>query len=161
MLTVQYRSLMLTVQFLWCCDLRHACWSTLFSSFPFESLRFPARRCDISGTLVVPLVVLCRNIFFLCKILRARSYLKIIGVAWGVAQGARAPSIEMPPMTKIWQNSLVYSLSVSFSIFACNSTCVQQHLTINSIDDQGAWRTPLIQFFPTNLNVYPGWNQAF
>ena len=31
--------------------------------------------------------------------LKVPSYLKIIGVARGVAQGARAPSIEMPPMT--------------------------------------------------------------
>ena len=30
-----------------------------------------------------------------------QSYLKIIGVAKGVAQGARAPSIKMPPMTQI------------------------------------------------------------
>ena len=49
--------------------------------------------------------------------------------------------------------SLVFSFSVSFSIFAYNSTRVQQFLTINNIDDQGAWRTPLIQLFPTNLSV--------
>ena len=35
------------------------------------------------------------------KELRARSYLKIIGVARVVAQGVRVPSTEMPPMTKI------------------------------------------------------------
>ena len=40
------------------------------------------------------------NVFFM-KELKARSYLKIIGVAWGVAQGARDLSIEMPPVTKI------------------------------------------------------------
>ena len=40
--------------------------------------------------------------FSLLNNLRARSYLKIISVARGEgAQGARAPSIEMPPMTKI------------------------------------------------------------
>ena len=33
--------------------------------------------------------------------LKAQSYLKIIGVARRVAQGARAPSIEMPPIKKI------------------------------------------------------------
>ena len=44
----------------------------------------------------------------------------------GVAQGARAPSIEMLPMTKIYQKNLVSSFSVSFSIFAYNSTRVQQ-----------------------------------
>ena len=38
---------------------------------------------------------------FLRKNLRARSYLKIIGVARGVAQGSGALSIEMQPMTKI------------------------------------------------------------
>ena len=75
--------------------------------------------------------------------------------------GVRASSIEMPPMTKIWQKNLVSSLSVSFSIFAYNSTRVHQQLTINNIDDQGARRTPLIQFFPTNLNVQPGWNEDF
>ena len=50
----------------------------------------------------------------------------IIGVARGVAQGARDPSFEMPPMTKFQQKSLVSSFSVSFSIFAYNSTRVQQ-----------------------------------
>ena len=44
----------------------------------------------------------------------------------GVAKGTRAPSIEMPPMTKICQKSLVSSFSVSFSIFAYISTRVQQ-----------------------------------
>ena len=44
----------------------------------------------------------------------------------GVAQGARAPLTEMPPMTKIWQKSLVSSFSVSFSIVADNSTRLQQ-----------------------------------
>ena len=63
---------------------------------------------------------------FLSKNLKARSYLKIIGVAKGVAQGARASLIEMPPMTKIWQKNLVSSFSVSFGIFAYNSTHVQQ-----------------------------------
>ena len=62
------------------------------------------------------------NVFFFCKNLRARSYLKIIGEARGVAQGARAPSIEMPPMTQFDKKSLVSSFSVSFSIFAYNST---------------------------------------
>ena len=44
----------------------------------------------------------------------------------GVAEGIGAPSIKMPPMTKICQKSLVSSISVSFSIFAYNSTRVQQ-----------------------------------
>ena len=44
----------------------------------------------------------------------------------GGAQGAQAPSIEMPSMTKIWQKSLVSSFSVSFSIILYNSTRVQQ-----------------------------------
>ena len=48
---------MLTCAFLWCCDHGPACWSMLFFSFSIDSLWFPARRCDISGTLVVPLVV--------------------------------------------------------------------------------------------------------
>ena len=82
-----------------------------------------------------------------------RSYLKIIVVAWGVAQGARAPSIEMPQLTKIRQKSIVSSFSGSFSIFAYNSTRVQQYLTINNIDELGARRTPLIRLFPTNSNV--------
>ena len=56
----------------------------------------------------------------------ARSYLKIIGVAWGVAQGARVSSIKLPPMTKIDQKILVSSFSASFSIFAYNSARVQQ-----------------------------------
>ena len=38
---------------------------------------------------------------FLMNELKARSYLKTIGVAWEVAQGTRASSIEMPPMTKV------------------------------------------------------------
>ena len=42
------------------------------------------------------------------KELKARSYLKIIGVARGVAQGARDLSIEMPPMTKIRQNKNLF-----------------------------------------------------
>ena len=71
----------------------------------------------------------------------------------GVAQGTWDPSMKMPPMTKICQKSLVSSFSVSFSIFTYNSTRVQQQLTRNNIDDHGARRTPLIQFFPTNLNV--------
>ena len=56
----------------------------------------------------------------------AADIIKIKGVARGMAQWARAPSIEMPPMTKIWQKSLVSLFSVSFSIFAYNSTRVQQ-----------------------------------
>ena len=43
-----------------------------------------------------------------------------------------APSIEMPPMTKILQKLLVSSFSVSFSIFAYNSTRVHQQLKINN-----------------------------
>ena len=46
-----------SVQFLLCFDHRLACWLTLFFPFSFDSLCFPARRCNISGTLVVPLVV--------------------------------------------------------------------------------------------------------
>ena len=91
--------------------------------------------------------------FFLLKKLRVWSNLKIIGVARKVAQGARGLSIEMLPMTKIWQKSLVSSFSVSFSILAHNSTRVQQKSRTNNIDDQGARRTPFIQFFPINLNV--------
>ena len=49
-----------------------------------------------------------------------------------VAQGARAPSIEMPPMTKIWQKILVSSFSIYSSIFAYNSTRVQQQLKTNN-----------------------------
>ena len=71
----------------------------------------------------------------------------------GVAEKTRAPLIKMPPMTKICQNSFVSSFSVSFCIFAYISTRVQQYLTINTIDDQWAWRTPFIQCIPTNLNV--------
>ena len=71
----------------------------------------------------------------------------------GLAQEARAPLIKMPPMKNIRQKSLVSSFSVSFSIFAYISTRVQQSLKINHIDNQGARRTPLIPFFPTNLNV--------
>ena len=71
----------------------------------------------------------------------------------GVAEGTWAPLIKMPPMTKICQKSLVSSFSVSCVIFAYIRTRVQQQLTINNIDDQGARRTPLIKFFPTNLNV--------
>ena len=44
----------------------------------------------------------------------------------GVAEGTRPPLIEMPPMTKICQKSLVASFSVSLSIFAYISTRVQQ-----------------------------------
>ena len=40
----------------------------------------------------------------------------------GVAQGIRAPSIKMPLMTK----GLVFSFSVSFNVFAYNSTRLQQ-----------------------------------
>ena len=36
----------------------------------------------------------------------------------GVAEGTRAPTIEMPAMTKICQKRLVSSFSVSFSILA-------------------------------------------
>ena len=49
-------SRMLTCAFLWCCDHGLACWSMLFF-LSIDSLWFPARRCNISGTLVVPLVV--------------------------------------------------------------------------------------------------------
>ena len=42
----------------------------------------------------------------------------------GGGQGARATTIEMPPMTKICQKDFVSSFS--FSIFAYNSTRVQQ-----------------------------------
>ena len=49
--------------------------------------------------------------------------------------------------------SLVSSFSVSFCVFAYNNTRVQQLLTKNNIADQGAGRTSLIQFFPTNLNM--------
>ena len=42
------------------------------------------------------------------------------------SQGARAPLIEMPPITKIRQKSFVLFVSVSFGIFAYNSTRVQQ-----------------------------------
>ena len=66
------------------------------------------------------------HVFLLWMNLRARSYLKIIGIVREVAEGARALSIEMPPMTKILQKNLVSSFSVSFSIFAYNSTHVQQ-----------------------------------
>ena len=65
----------------------------------------------------------------------------------GVAQGARAPSIEMPPMTKICQKTLFLHCQFFFSILAYNSTRVQQQLTINNIDNQRARRTPLILFF--------------
>ena len=60
----------------------------------------------------------------------------------GVAQGTRAPSIEMPPMTKACQKSLVSSFLVSFSNFAYNSTLVQQQFTINNVDDQETRRIP-------------------
>ena len=45
----------------------------------------------------------------------------------GVARGGepRSPPIEMPPKIKMWQKSLVSSFSVSFSIFAYNSTRLQ------------------------------------
>ena len=43
----------------------------------------------------------------------------------GVSEGTRAPSIKMPPMAKIYQKSLISSFSVSFSVFAYNSTRVQ------------------------------------
>ena len=49
--------------------------------------------------------------------------------------------------TKIWKKRLVSSFSVSFSIFAYNSTRVQLQLTINKIDDQWARRTLLKEFF--------------
>ena len=41
-----------------------------------------------------------------------------------------SPPIEMPQMIKMSQKSLVSSVSVSFSIFAYNSTRIQQQLTI-------------------------------
>ena len=71
----------------------------------------------------------------------------------GMSEGTWAPSIKMSPTAKICQKSLISSFSVSFSIFAYNSTRVQLQLTINNIDDQGTRRTPLIQVFPTTLNV--------
>ena len=40
-----------------------------------------------------------------------------------------------------------FFIFISFSIFAYNSTRVQQQLTINNINGQGARRTPLNQFF--------------
>ena len=40
------------------CDRRYTCQPTLFSFFVWIAI-FPAQRCDISGTLGVPLVVLC------------------------------------------------------------------------------------------------------
>ena len=52
---------------------------------------------------------------------------EVIGVARG--EGPREPAlplIKMPPMIKMSQKSLVSSVSVSFSIFAYNSTRVQQ-----------------------------------
>ena len=49
---------------------------------------------------------------FLRKNFKVRSYLKIIGVARRMAQGARAPSIEMPQLTKIRQKSIVFSFSI-------------------------------------------------
>ena len=70
----------------------------------------------------------------------------------GVAQGARAPTIEIPPTTKVCQKSLVSSFSVSFSILAYNSTRVQQYLKI-ILTTMEAQRTLLLQFLPTNLNV--------
>ena len=56
--------------------------------------------------------------------------------------GGPGPLNQNATNDKIWQKSLVSSFSVSFSIFACNSTRAQQHLTINNIDDQGARRNP-------------------
>ena len=44
----------------------------------------------------------------------------------GVAQGAGAPSIEMPPMTKIHQKALFHHFQFVLASFAYNSTCVQQ-----------------------------------
>ena len=44
----------------------------------------------------------------------------------GMAEGTRAPSIEMSPMAKICQKSFVSSFLVSFNIFAYNSTRAQQ-----------------------------------
>ena len=70
-----------------------------------------------------------------------------------VGPGAPGPlnrnAINHKSLTKI----RVSSFLVFFSIFAYNSTRVQQYLTINNIYDRGASRTPLIQFFPTNSNV--------
>ena len=49
-----------------------------------------------------------------------------MGVAKG-GQGAQGPPTEMLPMIKMSQkNTIVSSVSVSFSIFAYNSTRVQQ-----------------------------------
>ena len=47
----------------------------------------------------------------------------------GVAEGTRAPSIEMPPMAKICQKSLVFSFSVFFK-----HLCVQQYLRTTVIN---------------------------
>ena len=63
--------------------------------------------------------------FFLWKNFRARCYLKIIGVARRVAQGARIPSIEMQPMTTIWQK---FSLFLDFQfLLASLRTTVNSH----------------------------------
>ena len=43
-----------------------------------------------------------------------------------LTEGTRAPLIKMPPMTKICQKSFISSFSISFGIFAYNSTRVQQ-----------------------------------
>ena len=74
----------------------------------------------------------------------------------GGGSGGPGPLNQNATNDKNLAKSLVSSFSVSFSIFAYNSTRVQQQLKINNIDDHGARRTPLIQFFPTNLNVQPG-----
>ena len=40
--------------------------------------------------------------------------------------GGPGPLIKMPPMTKFLQKKTCFSFSVSFSIFAYNSTRIQQ-----------------------------------
>ena len=52
----------------------------------------------------------------------------IIGIAraGGGAGGPGPPPIDMPPMLKMWQKSLVSWCSVSWNIFAYNSTLVQK-----------------------------------
>ena len=80
--------------------------------------------------------------FFMKELIRGAILSQNHWRSQGVAEGTRAPLIKMPSMTKICQTSLVSSFSVSFSIFAYISTRVQQYVTINNIDDQGARRTP-------------------
>ena len=62
-------------------------------------------------------------------------------------QRSSEPPIEMPPMTKIRPKSRVFSFSVSFSIFAYNSTRVLQYLTINKFLRTGGPARPLNSIF--------------